>query len=56
VNAYYAAFYDTTLRFALLTPRILLTALLLGVLLGVVAGTLAALRIVHVPPQRLGER
>jgi putative ABC transport system permease protein len=56
VNAYYAAFYDTTLRFALLTPRILVTALLLGIVLGVAAGSLAALRIVRVPPQRLGER
>src|SRR5690606_21052471 len=35
VNAYYAAFYDTTLRFAILSPRILLTALLLGIALGV---------------------
>ena len=56
VNAYYAAYYDTTLRFALLSPRILLTALLLGIALGVAAGSLAALRIVRVPPQRLGER
>lgn len=56
VNAYYAGYYDTTLRFAILTPRILLTALLLGITLGVGAGTLAALRIVRVPPQKLGER
>ena len=56
VNAYYAAYYDTTLRFALLTPRILGTAMLLGIALGVGAGSLAALRIVRVPPQRLGER
>ena len=56
VNLYYARVYDTTLRFALLTPRIVLLAALLGLVLGVAAGVLAALRVVHVPPQRLGER
>jgi putative ABC transport system permease protein len=56
VNAYYAGYYDTTLQFAILSPRILLLSLGLGVLLGVVAGALAALRVVGVPPQRLGER
>lgn len=52
VNAYYAAVYDTTLKFALLTPRILLLAALLGLVLGVAAGTLAALRVVTVPTER----
>jgi len=56
VNAHYAAVYDTTLRFALVTPRIVLLAALLGLALGVGAGTLAAWRVVAVPPQRLGER
>jgi putative ABC transport system permease protein len=56
VNAYYASVYDTTLKFALLTPRIVLGAGALGVALGVGAGALAALRIVRVPPQRLGEK
>jgi putative ABC transport system permease protein len=56
VNAYYAAYYDTTLRFALVTPRIVLLAALLGLGLGGVAGALAAWRVVNVPPQRLGER
>jgi putative ABC transport system permease protein len=56
VNAYYAHVYDTTLRFALVTPRIVLLAALLGLGLGVTAGVLAAWRIVNVPPQRLGER
>jgi putative ABC transport system permease protein len=56
VNAYYASVYDTTLKFALLTPRIVLGAGALGVALGVGAGVLAALRIVRVAPQRLGER
>jgi putative ABC transport system permease protein len=56
VNAYYAAVYDTTLKFALLTPRILVTAGVLGLALGVLAGSLAALRVVTVPPERLGER
>jgi putative ABC transport system permease protein len=56
VNLYYARVYDTTLRFALVTPRIVLLAAALGLGLGVVAGTLAALRVVRVSPQRLGER
>ena len=56
VNAHYARVYDTTLKFALVTPRIVLLAALLGLLLGVFAGTLAALRLVNAPPQRLGER
>lgn len=56
VNAYYAAYYDTTLRFAIVTPELITLALLLGVTLGIGAGALAALRLVRVPPQRLGER
>jgi len=56
VNAYYARYYDTTLRFALVTPRIVLLAALLGLGLGVAAGALAAWRVVNVPPRRLGER
>jgi len=56
VNAYYAHVYDTTLRFALLTPRIVLLAAILGLVLGAVAGALAALRLVRVAPARLGER
>jgi putative ABC transport system permease protein len=56
VNAYYASYYDTTLRFAIVTPGLAALALLLGVTLGVAAGGLAALRLVRVPPQRLGER
>jgi putative ABC transport system permease protein len=56
VNAHYAEVYDTTLRFALVTPRIVLIAALLGLGLGVGAGVLAAWRVVAVPPQKLGER
>jgi putative ABC transport system permease protein len=56
VNAYYAQVYDTTLRFALVTPRIVILAALLGLALGAVAGALAAWRVVRVPPQKLGER
>jgi putative ABC transport system permease protein len=56
VNAHYARVYDTTLKFALVTPRIVLLAALLGLVLGVAAGVLAALRISRVPPQKLGER
>jgi hypothetical protein len=56
VNAYYAAVYDTTLRFALPTPRIVMAAGALGLLLGALAGALAALRVARLPPERLGER
>jgi putative ABC transport system permease protein len=56
VNAYYAGFYDTTLRFALVTPRIVGTAAVLGLSLGIGAGALAALRLTRIPPRRLGER
>ena len=56
VNAHYARVYDTTLRFALVTPRIVLIAALLGLALGTIAGVLAAWRLVRVAPQKLGER
>ena len=56
VNRHYAGVYDTTLRFALVTPRIVGLAALLGLALGIVAGALAAWRVVGVAPQRLGER
>jgi putative ABC transport system permease protein len=56
VNFYYAGYYDTTLRFAILSPRILILSVTLGAALGVVAGVLAALRVVRLSPQRLGER
>jgi putative ABC transport system permease protein len=56
VNGYYAGVYDTSLRFALVTPRTLSLAGMLGLTLGVGAGALAALRVVRVPPERLGER
>jgi putative ABC transport system permease protein len=56
VNRYYAGVYDTTLRFALVTPRIAGVAALLGLALGIAAGILAAWRTVRVRPQRLGER
>lgn len=56
VNAYYARVYDTTLKFALVTPRIVVLAALLGLALGATAGALAAWRVVRVAPQKLGER
>jgi putative ABC transport system permease protein len=56
VNLYYARVYDTTLRFALVTPRIVALAAALGLALGAAAGALAAWRLVRVAPQRLGER
>ena len=56
VNRHYARVYDTTLRFALVTPRIVLTAAALGLVLGLTAGGLAAARVAHTAPRRLGER
>ena len=56
VNAHYAAVYDTTLKFALVTPRIVILAAVLGLALGIGAGAMAAWRVVSVPPQKLGER
>jgi putative ABC transport system permease protein len=56
VNLHYARVYDTTLRFALVTPRIVWLAALLGLGLGAAAGALAAWRVVRVRPLRLGER
>lgn len=56
VNLYYARVYDTALRFALVTPGTLALAGALGLALGVAAGALAALRVVRIPPERLGER
>lgn len=56
VNAHYANVYDSTLKFALVTPRIVLLAAVLGLALGAVAGGLAAWRVVRVAPQKLGER
>lgn len=56
VDAYYRRFYDTALHFALVSPRIVLLAALLGLALGSVAGILSALRVVRLPPQKLGER
>jgi putative ABC transport system permease protein len=56
VNLYYAGVYDTTLRFALITPRTLVLAAVLGLTLGVAAGSLAAWRVVRVPAERMGER
>lgn len=56
VNAYYMGYYDTTLRFALVTPDVVWLATLLGLVLGAGAGVLSALRVVGVPPQQLGER
>ena len=46
----------TALKFALVTPRIVLLAAVLGLALGAVAGGLAAWRVVRVAPQKLGER
>jgi putative ABC transport system permease protein len=56
VNAYYMRHYDTALHFAFATPRLVLLAVVLGVVLGAFAGALAAIRILRVPPGRLGER
>ena len=50
VNAHYQAVYRTPLRFALVTPDILVFATVLSLALGVGAGALAAWRLVRTPP------
>ncbi len=53
VNAHYQRLFRTPLTFAVLTPRILMFAVLLSILLGLVAGSLAAWRLVRQPPLAL---
>jgi putative ABC transport system permease protein len=53
VNAYYGALYRTPLRFALVTPEIVVMASVLSLVLGVIVGWLAARRLVGRPPLEL---
>ncbi len=53
VNAHYQRLFRTPLTFAVLTPRIVMFAVLLSILLGLVAGSLAAWRLVRQPPLAL---
>ncbi len=53
VNAYYGALYRTPLRFALITPEIIVIASILSLVLGVLAGWVAARRLVARPPLEL---
>ncbi len=53
VNAYYGALYRTPLRFALITPEIIIMASILSLALGVLAGWVAARRLVARPPLEL---
>ncbi|MGI9076457.1 MAG: ABC transporter permease [Gemmatimonadaceae bacterium] len=53
VNWYYQAMYRTPLKFALVTPNIVLLAVSLSLVLGIGAGALAALRLVRTPPLEL---
>ena len=50
VNSYYQGVYRTPLKFALVTPNIVLLAVSLSLVLGIAAGALAALRLVRTPP------
>jgi putative ABC transport system permease protein len=53
VNWYYQGVYSTPLKFAIVTPAILLFATTLSLVLGVVAGALAAQRLVRRAPLEL---
>jgi len=53
VNAYYGALYRTPLRFSIVTPGIVLFAVVLSLVLGIGAGILAARRLVRTPPLAL---
>jgi len=53
VNVYYQGVYRTPLKFAVVTPDIVLFSVALSLILGAVAGYLAALRLVRMPPLAL---
>lgn len=53
VNIHYQGVYRTPLRFAVVTPDIILLAVVLSLVLGVGAGILASLRLVRTPPLEL---
>ena len=53
VNFYYQGVYRTQLRFAVVTPDIVLFSVALSLILGAAAGYLAALRLVRMPPLAL---
>lgn len=53
VNVHYQGAYRTPLRFAVVTPDIILLAITLSLVLGVGAGILASLRLVRTPPLEL---
>jgi putative ABC transport system permease protein len=56
INAYYGARFQTDLRFAFLTPEIMLFGTLLSVVLGVLAGGTAAARLIRTSPLVLWRR
>jgi putative ABC transport system permease protein len=49
-NAYYRSFFDTTLTFSLVTPKIVLFSVSLSLALGLLAGAVAASRLVRTQP------
>lgn len=53
VNVHYQGVYRTPLRFAVVTPDIILLAVTLSLVLGIGAGLLASLRLVRTPPLEL---
>ena len=53
VNLYYQGVYRTPLKFAVVTPDIVLFSVALSLVLGAAAGYLAALRLVRMPPLAL---
>ena len=53
VNLYYQGVYRTPLKFAIVTPDIVLFSVALSLVLGAAAGYLAALRLVRMPPLAL---
>ena len=50
VNWYYRGVYRTPLAFSIVTPSIVLLAVVLSLVLGIAAGILASLRLVRTPP------
>jgi putative ABC transport system permease protein len=55
-NAYYQRFFDTTLVFSVITPRIVALGVALSLVLGIAAGAVAAARLVRTRPMVLWGR
>lgn len=49
-NAYYRHFFNTTLTFSIITPKLVSFSVAISLIMGTAAGAVAAWRLVHTPP------